>query len=394
MPPTRTRRKSCTGNRVQSKKARNNHFPNTANKVTPGEALMGGRLPAPELFEFHDFERSRKLRKRDLFQNNAGKIVAGGEEVGIAAKKDLQFPNHGLFKEHLETPSASVINAEDANRMKLEENRPEKDKAHAKEKNSAKTKGTGDNKKVEISRDLKEKAKELFEEIIDTQVLYSQQFLVILVNSKKKRGKPNFQCLLDAEEVLVIQRNPEGQVYFANNLHKNVHFVANSKILQKLKNICKNVKIVKNSEDLLTSADFFVWNRKQKNDGVDTRVFTDTDQSIESYFQEMADTIKVLVPVLNKINMSPPGKSDRRGTMAMNLGFNVTDCTKYKSYRTTILSTIRPFLITKVSSEEAEKIMHQTEFDLRNVGSTGSRMQKIKTCSGEGCGDGLSEVDA
>jgi len=178
---------------------------------------------------------------------------------------------------------------------------------------------------------VEEPARQLFAELENNQAsksLFNDQSLVILVDSGKKASKViNHECLLKNEGVRIVKRNPDGQIYFTEDLHKHVHCSASSEQSANLQKVCKNVEVIETNANVFQE-DFAVWN---------------VDDEEHPFLEDMAKLIeKVFVGF--QTAMEVPKKDNARGTIATNVGLTTTDCNQYSENRTTILETVKPFL--------------------------------------------------
>ena len=174
-------------------------------------------------------------------------------------------------------------------------------------------------------------ARHLFAELENNQAsksLFNDQSLVILVDSGKKASREiKHDCLLKNEGVRIIKRNPDGQIYFTEDLHKHVHCTASSKQCADLQKVCKNIEVIETNSNVVQE-DFAVWN---------------VDDEEHPFLEETATLIeKVFVGF--QTAMEVPKKNNARGTIATNVGLTTTDCNQYSENRTTILETVKPFL--------------------------------------------------
>ena len=183
---------------------------------------------------------------------------------------------------------------------------------------------------------VEEPARQLFSEFEHNQAsksLFNDQSLVILVDSGKNASRViNHDCLLKNEGVRIVKRNPNGQIYFVEDLHKHVHCSASSKQSADIHNVCKNVEVIETDANVFQE-DFAVWNV----DDEEHPFLEDTAKLIEKVFVGFQTAMEV------------PKKDNARGTIATNVGLTTTDCHQYSENRTTILETIKPFLTKLVS---------------------------------------------
>ena len=129
------------------------------------------------------------------------------------------------------------------------------------------------------------------------------------------------------EGVRIIKRNPDGQIYFTEDLHKHLHCTASLKQSADLQKVCKNVEVIETNSNVVQE-DFAVWN---------------VDDEEHPFLEETATLIeKVFIGF--QTAMEVPKKNNARGTIATNVGLTTTDCNQYSENRTTILETVKPFL--------------------------------------------------
>jgi len=178
---------------------------------------------------------------------------------------------------------------------------------------------------------VEEPARQLFAELENNQAsksLFNDQSLVVLMDSGKNAHRAiKHDCLLQDEGVRIVKRNPDGQIYFVEDLHKHVHCSVSSKQSADLQKVCKNVEVIETNANVFQK-DFAVWNA----DDEEHPFLEDTAKLIQKVFAGFQTAMKV------------PKKDDVRGTIATNVGLTTTDCNQYSENRTTILETVKPFL--------------------------------------------------
>ena len=178
---------------------------------------------------------------------------------------------------------------------------------------------------------VEEPDRRLFAELENNQAsksLFNDQSLIILVDSGKKAHRAiKHDCLVKNEGVRIVKRNPNGQIYFVEDLHKHVHCSASSKQSADLQKVCKNVEVIETDANVFQE-DFAVWNADDE----------------EHPFLEDTATLIQKVFVGFQTAMQVPKKHNARGTIATNVGLTTTDCHQYSENRTTILETVKPYL--------------------------------------------------
>ncbi len=164
---------------------------------------------------------------------------------------------------------------------------------------------------------------------------FEDQHLVILMKKmeigSKGAKKVSHKCLWDANEIIAIQRNPIGQIYFALQLDSFTHLSLGPSYFRHLSNVRSNImKTIKN-DDNYDSDVLNVWNKDSENC---------------RFVEKTSDLIRRMIPSISKVMKNPTTK-DTRGTIAMNIGITTNNCGQYRNNRSTIFGNIKPSL-TKV----------------------------------------------
>jgi len=177
--------------------------------------------------------------------------------------------------------------------------------------------------------------------------LFNDQALVILKNPSRKPSSSSedakYENLINANEVIAILRNPEGQIYFAEDLHSHIHFTLGLPKLETMAKVRKDVppvQIIRPTDNNVIKDDFFVWNK----DGL-----PGDDNEGFNFLSVTKEMIKDIFPGFSEV-MKKPSNVDTRGTIATTLGFTTTDCNQYADNRSTILETVCPYLVKVVST--------------------------------------------
>lgn len=184
--------------------------------------------------------------------------------------------------------------------------------------------------------DNKSAARQLFDSLTESKAsdcCFVDQYLVVCKNSLQKlKKKSDFEFLSHNDGAFVVARNPQGQIYFATNLHLNHHFTINPQQKELISGAIANIKVVEVDKNELQD-NFAVWN---------------VDSDTEPFLKDIAKLIKTVFSGFQTI-MKMPSAGDKRGTISTNIGLTATDCRQYPKNRTTILETVRPFLTKLVS---------------------------------------------
>jgi len=193
-------------------------------------------------------------------------------------------------------------------------------------------------------KNVEESARRLFAKFQNNEASrspFNDQSLVVLADSGKKAHRAiKHDCLIKNEGVRIVKRNPNGQIYFVEDLHKHVHCTASSKQSADLQTVCKNVEVIETNANVFQE-DFAVWNV----DDEEHPLLEDTAKLIQKVFVGFQTAMQV------------PQKDNVRGTIATNVGLTRTDSNQYSENRTTILETVKPFLTKLVC------ITHQPHVD-------------------------------